>query len=167
MHTTPSALMGIAGRSCRLVKAPAIQNGIESAKVSAKYVQGDLFLGTAGFSPSPPIDSLSDRVCGLCIVLCLSETAFLDGAMPELRGTASHKRIKRLFAGKPKVFRIAGRQSRESIKESKVDALQILRQPIVKVSRKQNTKLFQIDSLADIRGYSSIFKRIDSCDSAE
>jgi hypothetical protein len=43
MHTSPSALIGIAGRSLRLDNAPAAQNGIESAKVSPTNISGDLF----------------------------------------------------------------------------------------------------------------------------
>lgn len=64
MHTTPSALMGIAGRSRVLVNAPAIQKGTESPKVSAKKVAADLSLGEKGIGPPPPIASYN-RARGL------------------------------------------------------------------------------------------------------
>jgi len=40
MDKSPNALTGSAGSSCMLVNAPAIQNGIERAKVSKKNTQG-------------------------------------------------------------------------------------------------------------------------------
>ena len=44
MHKSPSALSGMPGNIWKVVSAPAIQNGMDSVKVRAKQVKGDLFL---------------------------------------------------------------------------------------------------------------------------